>query len=75
MGRQRGRKVGGGVELGGLLPAQYQKYQPQHFLGDGHDGFLMRFSHHQTTVFGRQGTLGHARGVGAFAQDEANVVR
>ena len=62
------------VEIG-LLPIQYQKYQPQHFVSDGHDGFLMRFAHHQTAVFGRQGALGHACGVGAFAQDEANVVR
>ena len=54
----------------GLASAEHQKYQPDHLVRDGDDGFLVRLAHHQAAVLCGQRALGVSSGVGAFAQDK-----
>lgn len=40
----------------------------------GDDGFLLELAHYEAAVLGGKGAVGHARGVGAFAQEVADGV-
>lgn len=58
----------------GRLAGEQGVDQPGHLVRDGDDRLLVRLAHHQASVLGRERALGHSRGVGAFAQDEADDV-
>ena len=66
-----GRVVDGLVDVR-LAPTEQDEDEPNHLVGHRHDGFFVRLAHRQAAVLGRQRALGHARGVGAFAKDEAD---
>ena len=58
----------------GLGSAERDVDQPDHLVCQGDDGLLVRLACHEALELGGQSALGHARGVGAFAQDVTDVV-
>lgn len=48
--------------------------EPAQLVRHSHDGLLVRFAHHQTSVLRGQRAFCHARGVGALARDVADSV-
>lgn len=70
---QNGRVVDGLIEIR-LAARQPDADQPHHLVRHGNEGLVVRLTHPQALGLERQGAFGHARGLGALAQDVADHV-